>query len=99
MQALGRNQRLFEARKGGWSLASPQPEMDSLQAGTPFESLTALREIEGVARPTTTFKTFCFVGSATVPTKKVGMAFSWLGPDHTSRSGLKQSLVAAGGLH
>jgi len=47
--------------------------MDSLQAGTPFESLTALREIEGVARPTITFKTFCFVGSATVPTEKVGM--------------------------
>ena len=63
--------------------------MDSLQAGTPFESLTALREIEGVARPTTTFKTFCFVGSATVPTKEVDMAFSWLGHDHTPRSGLK----------
>ncbi len=76
MQALGRNQRLFEARTGGWSLASLQPEMDSLQAGT-------------VARPTTTFKTFCFVGSATVPTKKVDMAFSWLGHDHTPRSGLK----------
>ena len=62
--------------RGVWFLANPQPEMDSLQAGT-------------VARPTTTFKTFCFVGSATVPTKKVGMAFSWPGPDHTPRPGLK----------
>ena len=37
-------------------------------AGTPFESLTAQREIEGVARPTATLKTERFVGSATAPT-------------------------------
>jgi hypothetical protein len=35
------------------------------------------------------YQTFCFVGSATVPTKEVDMAFSWLGHDHTPRSGLK----------
>jgi len=51
-----------------WSLARPQPKMHVALAGTPFESLTALREIEGVARPTATLKTERFVGSATAPT-------------------------------
>jgi hypothetical protein len=55
---------------GVWSLASPKPVMPLLLAGTPFESLTALREIEGVARPRATLKTESFVGSATVPTNK-----------------------------
>jgi hypothetical protein len=36
-------------------------------AGTPFESLTALREIEGVARPTATLKAKGSVGPATEP--------------------------------
>jgi hypothetical protein len=45
--------------------------MHLVLAGTPFESLTALREIEGVARRTATLKTESFVGSATVPTKKM----------------------------
>jgi hypothetical protein len=44
----------------------------NLVAGTPFESLTALSEIEGVARPTLTSRTEGFVGSATAPTKKAG---------------------------
>jgi hypothetical protein len=39
-------------------------------AGTPFESLTALREIEGVARPTAVLETRGFVGSATAPTRR-----------------------------
>ena len=88
-----------------WSLASPQPERHLLLAGTPFESLTALREIEGVARPTATLKAEGFVGSATAPTKKtVGLFPSALPPglrlqrDYTPRSGLTQSLVAALGL-
>jgi len=35
MQAHGRNQTLFEPRTGGvWSLASPQPEMPFVLAGT-----------------------------------------------------------------
>jgi hypothetical protein len=68
-----------------WSLASPQPEMDPVLAGTPFESpfdrltvlsnvegLTALRKIEGVARPTVPLNRCRFVGSATVPTKERG---------------------------
>jgi hypothetical protein len=46
--------RCFEPGPGVWSLASPQPEMGLILAGTPFESLTGLREIEGVAGPTKT---------------------------------------------
>jgi hypothetical protein len=42
-----------------------------MPAGMPFESLTALREIEGVARPTRTLETQALVGSATVPTGKM----------------------------
>jgi hypothetical protein len=44
--------------------------MDPVLAGTPFESLTALREIEGVARPTAILEKEPLVGSATAPTKK-----------------------------
>jgi len=56
---------------GLWARFEPGPEMHLVLAGTPFESLTALREIEGVARLTATLKTESFVGSATVPTKKM----------------------------
>ncbi len=49
----------LEPRAGGvWSLASPRPEMDLVLAGT-------------VARPTTALRMEGFVGSATVPTKKM----------------------------
>ena len=51
-----------------------------LLAGTPFESLTALREIEGVARPTVTLKTGCVVGSATALTKMSLRCFPRLFP-------------------
>jgi hypothetical protein len=35
MQAYGRNQRLVEPGLGGWSLASPQPEMESSRQSPP----------------------------------------------------------------
>jgi hypothetical protein len=49
--------------------------MNSRLARTPFESLTALREIEGVVRPTVTVRTWHFVGSATARTGKRVDAF------------------------
>jgi hypothetical protein len=55
--------------------------MDFLLAGSPFESLTALREIGGAARPTRTLRRELFVGSATVP---IIRRWGGLSPDFTS---------------